>query len=178
MASEAAASFSPDSGLIGAAEGAEPVALTVRFDGLASSLGLLMKLGQLAASERNTDYFRRAGLAPSAYTILRVLQLNPGLRQGQLAAALRIKPTLMTRLIRDFEERGWVARKTPDDDRRAVTLTLTPKGATRVADAEPLVADAFRAEQAGLSEAELAEFQRLLRKLCGMAADGTLRLPG
>lgn len=178
MASEATASFSPVSGQTAAAVGLEAGALTVRFEGLASSLGLLMKLGHLAASERNTEYFRRAGLAPSAYTILRVLQLNPGLRQGQLATALRIKPTLMTRLIRDFEERGWVARKTPDDDRRAVTLTLTPKGAARVADAEALVAAAFRAEQAGLSDTELAEFQRLLRKLCGMAEDGTLRLPG
>jgi len=145
---------------------------------MAGSLGLLFKLAQLTAADRNRDHFRRMDLSPSAHTILRTIQANPGLRQGHLAAALRIKPALMTRLVRDFEDAGLVARRIPDDDRRTVRLSLTPAGAARVARARAHAAAAFAAEHQALSAPDIATLERLLRHYCGITHDGTLHLPG
>ncbi|MDP2085352.1 MAG: MarR family transcriptional regulator [Gemmobacter sp.] len=150
----------------------------IALGGMAGSLGLLFKLAQLTAADHHRAHFQRTGLSPSAYTILRTIRGNPGLRQGHLAAVLRIKPALMTRLIRDFEDAGLVARRIPDDDRRTVTLTLTPEGAARLDRAAPHVTAAFAAEHHGLTAAEVARLQQLLQKYCGVTQNGTLRLPG
>ena len=149
----------------------------IRLGGMAASLGLLFKLSQLTAADHNRDHFHRLGLSPSAYTILWTIRANPGLRQGHLASALRIKPALMTRLIRDFETAGLVARRIPDDDRRTVTLTLTPDGAARLDRAEDAIAAAYTAEHRGMTPAEIRQLQQLMQKYCGISQDGTLHLP-
>jgi len=145
---------------------------------MAEGLGFLMKVGQLAAAERNEPHFRAAGLPPSSYTILKVLQANPGLRQGQLATALRIKPALMTKLIRGFEDAGLVHRHVPDGDRRTVELTLTAAGQARVDAADGHFDAARAAEEAGMTVAEVDELRRLLRRYLGIGTDGRLRIPG
>jgi len=155
-----------------AAEGAVDLGI------MAEGLGFLMKVGQLAAAERNEPHFRAAGLPPSSYTILKVLQANPGLRQGQLATALRVKPALMTKLVRGFEDAGLVRRHVPDGDRRTVELTLTRAGQARVEEADGHFAAARSAEEAGLSTTEVAELRRLLCRYLGIDTDGRLRSPG
>jgi DNA-binding MarR family transcriptional regulator len=150
----------------------------IALEDMAGSLGLLFKLAQLTAADRNRAHFGQMDMSPSAYTILRTIRGNPGLRQGHLAAALRIKPALMTRLIRDFEDAGWVARRIPDDDRRTVRLTLTPAGNARLARADTHAAAAFASEHQALTAAEIATLERLLRRYCGITQDGILHLPG
>lgn len=164
----------PDLNALAASDDGAGIAL----EDMAGSLGLLFKLAQLTAADRNRDHFGEMGLSPSAYTILRTIRANPGLRQGQLAAALRIKPALMTRLIRDFEDAGLVARRIPDDDRRTVRLTLTTAGADRLAQADTHAAAAFASEHQALPPAEIATLKRLLRRYCGITQNGILRLPG
>jgi DNA-binding MarR family transcriptional regulator len=150
----------------------------VDFGLMAQGLGFLMKVGHIVAAERNDRHFREADLAPSFYTILKFLQTNPGLRQGHLAQALRIKPAMMTKLIRDFEGAGWVDRTIPDGDRRTVILRLTPAGDARVQAADSHFSRAMLAEHGPLVAAEVNELRRLLHKYIGLEPDGILRLPG
>jgi DNA-binding MarR family transcriptional regulator len=157
---------------------ADPQEGAVDLGIMAEGLGFLMKVGQLAAAERNEPHFRAAGMAPSSYTILKVLQANPGLRQGQLATALRIKPALMTKLIRGFEDAGLVQRHIPDGDRRTVELTLTAAGQARVGAADGHFDAARAAEETGMTAAEVADLRRLLRRYLGIDTDGRLRSPG
>jgi DNA-binding MarR family transcriptional regulator len=133
----------------------------VDFGIMAEGLGFLLKVGQIVAAERNDRHFRQADLAPSVYTILKFLQTNPGLRQGHLAQALRIKPAMMTKLIRDFEDAGWVGRTIPDGDRRTVILRLTPAGEARVQMADSHFNRAMLAEQGPLAADEVNELRRL-----------------
>ena len=156
----------------------EDSATPVDFGLMAQGLGFLMKVGHMVAAERNDRHFREADLAPSFYTILKFLQTNPGLRQGHLAQALRIKPAMMTKLIRDFESAGWVNRTVPDGDRRTVILRLTPAGEARVQAADSHFSRAMLAEHGPLAAAEVNELRRLLHKYIGLEPDRILRLPG
>jgi DNA-binding MarR family transcriptional regulator len=152
--------------------------IPVAFGVMAEGLGFLLKVGQLTAAESNNRHFREADIAPSVFTILKFLQTNPGLRQGHLAQALKIKPAMMTKLIRDFEEQGWVDRVIPDDDRRTVILRLTEAGDARLRAADSYFEDAKVAEFGPLTRDEVNELRRLLQRYIGLGPDAILRLPG
>jgi DNA-binding MarR family transcriptional regulator len=156
----------------------EDTTIPVDFGHMAQGLGFLMKVGHIVAAERNNRHFREGGLAPSVYTILKFLQANPNLRQGHLAQALRIKPAMMTKLIREFEEEGWVSRTIPDGDRRTVILRLTAAGEDRVAAADHHFSNAMQAEHGPLAPGEVSELRRLLHKFIGLGPNAVLRLPG
>src|SRR5690606_16933940 len=84
------------------------------------------------------QYFMQPGedrLKPGEFSVLWVIKCNPGIRQSLLCQRLMIKRAHMTKLIRALEERGWVARRIPDEDRRGVELTLTAEGEAAVGDA-------------------------------------------
>lgn len=138
---------------------------------LTGTLGFLLRIAQIDAFEMFYDWLRETEVKPGEFTVLYVLQRNPGIRQGVVGATLRIKRAHMTKLIRSLEGRGLVMRRIPDDDRRAVELTLTPAGdafVTRYADAALMQADR---EASRLAPEESAELIRLLRKFTG--TDGT-----
>lgn len=47
---------------------------------------------------------------------------------GDLAARFQAKAPAVTRLLRRLEEKGWIARRPAEGDRRMVLLQLTPEG--------------------------------------------------
>jgi DNA-binding MarR family transcriptional regulator len=113
------------------------------------------------------DFFRtlaRHGLKPGEFSVLWVLSLNPGQKQGSIARRLRIKPPHMTKVIQRLESGGYLIRTIPDDDRRSVRLRLTPKGAEFVAAHRAEFFAYFRRDRERLSEAELKALVALLRK--------------
>ncbi len=55
--------------------------------------------------------------------------LNSGdLLMGELAAAEKVQPPSMTRIVNGLEERGYVARRPQPGDRRQCLVTLTEPG--------------------------------------------------
>ena len=100
--------------------------------------------GVLAASELGIDAARLraavlrlarrlrkhelAGLTPSQLsTLSSVGQCGP-IRLGDLAAAERIAPSTLTRLVNVLEERGYLLRQPAPDDARAYLVTVTEAG--------------------------------------------------
>lgn len=74
------------------------------------------------------------GVTPTQQQLLRLLRLmRPGhpLRVADLARALRLHPVLIGRLLRLFEERGWVQRQPDPTDGRASLIELTGPGRAR-----------------------------------------------
>jgi DNA-binding MarR family transcriptional regulator len=55
------------------------------------------------------------------------------LRQVELARRLRLEKSTVSRLVTNLVNRGWVDRRTADDDGRGVLLELTDAGATAAA---------------------------------------------
>lgn len=100
---------------------------------LGESVGYLVRRAQIAVFQRFFELFAEVDIRPVQYSILTIIERNPGVGQTQLAGALGIKKTNLVGLIDELEERGLARRKSADIDRRARELYLTPKGTVLIA---------------------------------------------
>jgi DNA-binding MarR family transcriptional regulator len=69
-----------------------------------------------------------AGLTPSQLSTLSSVGLCGPVRLGDLAAAERIAPSTLTRLVNVLEERGYLLRQPAPGDARAFLVTVTDSG--------------------------------------------------
>jgi DNA-binding MarR family transcriptional regulator len=69
-----------------------------------------------------------AGLTPSQLSTLSSVGKGGPVRLGDLAAAERIAPSTLTRLVNVLESRGYLLREPAPDDARAYLVTLTDAG--------------------------------------------------
>ena len=139
----------------------------VAFGPLAESLGFRLRLAQIKAFEDFFTAFAEEGLQPGSFSVLITIGENPGIRQGVLAGALMIKRSHMAKIVQGFDEAGLVERRVPQDDRRAVELTLTTAGRRRVEAVMPKFLEHEHASAAALTETERQTLLSLLMKLGG-----------
>lgn len=138
------------------------------YGALGESLGFLLRLAQLRSFAAFYKDMGEIGIRPGEMTMLFVLSENPGVRQGVLAKALRIKRAHMTKMVHGMEAEGLITRTVPEDDKRSVELWLTDAGRARVDAVRPAFA-AHEARPAGdLKGGEAEELKRLLRRFLGM----------
>lgn len=69
-----------------------------------------------------------AGLTAPHLSALSVLVFGGPLSLGELAAAEQVRPPSMTRIVRNLEAEGLVAREPHPDDGRAIRLRATDEG--------------------------------------------------
>lgn len=145
-------------------------AATIDFGEMAEMLGFLVRIVQVRNFDDFYEKFGDTGLKTGEFSVLHTIGLNPGIRQGALAAAMHVKPASMTKLVRQMEDKGLVRREIPDEDRRSVLLFITRQGEKFVADNR----DAFfgtEREQTlllGMTEQERRTLARLLRRYAGI----------
>jgi DNA-binding MarR family transcriptional regulator len=70
-----------------------------------------------------------ADLTPTQLSALATVSRQGPLRLGDLAAAERIAPSTLTRLVSALEERGYLERRTVPGDARACLVSVTGPGA-------------------------------------------------
>ncbi len=124
-----------------------------------------------------------AGLTPSQLsTLSSVGQCGP-VRLGDLAAAERIAPSTLTRLVNVLEERGYLLRQPAPDDARAYLVTVTVAGHEALerirAEATSLLTDILLTLPAG-QRAALDAALPALEELAGLGPDQPkkVRKPG
>lgn len=132
---------------------------------LTDSVGFLLRMAQIRAFAQFYREFPDSDVRPGEFTAIWVLALNPGVRQGALARQLHIKPAHMTKLIQRLVKAGLVKRTVPPEDRRSVTLALTPAGHAYVDAHRARFLAVHAAERTGLDDAELDQLKGLLAKL-------------
>ena len=69
-----------------------------------------------------------AGLTPSQLSTLSSVGKSGPVRLGDLAAAERIAPSTLTRLVNVLEDRGYLVRTPSPEDARAYLVTVTESG--------------------------------------------------
>lgn len=131
---------------------------------LGDSLGFLLRLAQLEAFEAYFTATDGAAPLPGSLSILLMVRGNPGIRQGVLARALRIKRAHMTKIVQSLEQAGHLRGSIPPDDRRAVELHLTPSGLEEAARGWAVVRQLEETPPPTLSAEEAALLRHLLRK--------------
>lgn len=100
----------------------------VDFGPLSERLGYVLRRAQVAVFRDFFNTFEPYDIKPAQYSILTIIERNPGLKQTQVADALGIKRTNFVAMIDELEARGWVRRDESPGDRRSYALVLTAQG--------------------------------------------------
>lgn len=78
-------------------------------------------------------------IAPTHGTLLILIDEYPNSTQQQLSEIIGLQRSTMVRTIDEFEKKGWVKRYKKENDRRSLSIRITPKGSKLVAKIKPRV---------------------------------------
>jgi DNA-binding MarR family transcriptional regulator len=95
---------------------------------LGGTVGYYLRTAQEAAFDAFARRANDAVARPWRFAILALIDANPGVTQGDLAAAIRRKTSTLTPALNELVRRGYVSRKRLKTDQRAYALSLTPRG--------------------------------------------------
>lgn len=113
-----------------------------------------------------------AGLTPSQLSTLSYVGVSGPVRLGDLAAAERIAPSTLTRVVNVLEDRGYLRRHPAPDDARAFLVTVTDSGLDVLqrirAEGTRMLADSLRT----LPADQLTALEAALPALEGLAGSG------
>lgn len=112
--------------------------------------------GEFQLIHRLAHESRKAGQAPEA-----------GLRVGDLAAWLGVKPPTVTQLVDALESRGLVERFADSDDRRAIRVRLSAQGRQMANSFHTRAMDETEALVAHLGSVDSKKLAELLAKTAG-----------
>jgi MarR family transcriptional regulator for hemolysin len=107
------------------------------------------------------------GLTEATWLPLIHLARAPGpMRQKDLAASLVLDGSSVVRLLDALEASQLIKRREESEDRRAKTITLTPKGFSVIERVEAVSREVRRDALAGLSGEEIEAAKRVLNVIC------------
>ena len=79
------------------------------------------------------QYHHNMGLMENPYRgqgrILKILKMKPEITQKELLELLDMRPQSLGTLLRKLEQKGYITRTTMQNDKRAMIIRLTDKGA-------------------------------------------------
>lgn len=131
------------------------------------ALDAYIKLTRAVSSvgTRLSAHLAEAGLTPTQLGVLEaLLHLGP-LGQRVLGEKLLMSGANITTVVDNLERRGLVRRERGEDDRRSVTVHLTPEGRRLITKVFPAHAAAITEALSPLGAAEQEELARLAKKL-------------
>jgi DNA-binding MarR family transcriptional regulator len=117
----------------------------------------------LAHSGLLAGFERVVGLHMGRWRILQVVSAQKLCPQSELRRLTIIDAATITRILKDFEREGLVARVTDPKDARQSLISLTPKGRQLVQRLQRKRNGYLSQALVGLSAKELTELERLLR---------------
>lgn len=139
----------------------------VDLDVLDRVVGYLLRRAQLAVFHDFFETFSKVNVRPAQFSVLVVIDRNPGLKQTQIADALGIKRTNFVSLVDGLERRGLAERRTSDHDRRSSALYLTDAGKALVRKLRRMVEVHDRRVTARIGEDGHRQLMTLLRGIAG-----------
>jgi len=119
------------------------------FGQLNNHLGYLLRRLQIWVFQ---DFIQTLGpmkLRPAQYSVLLIIEANPGRSQAAIGQMLGIERARLVRLLHELERRKWISRRASGSDARSHSLYLTVDGEKALAKIKGL------AEQ---HETQLAEY--------------------
>jgi DNA-binding MarR family transcriptional regulator len=93
---------------------------------------------------------------------------------GALARALHLSTPTVSGILDRLEKRGLVERVRDGDDRRSVSIKVTPEGHEQLANSPPLLQDRFRRELARLEEWEQTQVLATMQRVAAMMDADTI----
>lgn len=110
----------------------EPVASSkIELGYLAADISFMARVLFAHVRMANAEFHREWDTVSGTLSLLSLIGLNPGISQNDLASAVVMKKSAVTKLIGELEAKGLVIRDKPKSDRRFNALSLSPEGESR-----------------------------------------------
>src|SRR5215470_16657850 len=136
-------------------------------------IGYVLRRAQLVVFQDFFHAFAPFNISPAQFSVLTVIERNPGLTQSQVAAALGIKRTNFVGLLDELERRGLAERRQAARDKRSYALYLTADGAVLMRKLRPVLKAHETRMVARIGEAGRDRLVELLRDIVdGRDANG------
>lgn len=112
------------------------------------------------------ELFSQFELTPQQYNLLRLLRAKQPHPFPTLSLASRLvsRAPDITRMLDKLEEKGWIARERPADNRRLVLVRITPPGLALLKRLDRPVRECHDRQLGHLSEADLQRLIALLER--------------
>lgn len=101
-------------------------------------IGYMLRRAQLAVFQDFFAAFAPFDIRPAQFSVLTIIERNPGLTQSQVAEALGIKRTNFVGMLDELETRG-LAERRQAHDKRSYALYLTAEGAALTRKLRPVI---------------------------------------
>lgn len=124
----------------GRKDASEPQAEALQLGELSEQLGYVLKRAQLKVFENFLRCMTSLQLTPAQFSVLLLVEKNPGRNQTEIASTLGILRPNFVAMLDNLESRDLCARIRSTNDRRSHILVLTDKGKAVLARAKKLVA--------------------------------------
>ena len=134
------------------------------FDQLDELVGYQLRRAFLRSNQLFAEAAAQAGLAPGQVGVLKLVLLNPGRSQSEIAAAAGLDRSTLTPMLDQLGERGLIERR-PGPNRRTVSLHATEEGQAVWRALEPHIQAHEREIRRNLTEAEGDLLLDLLKRL-------------
>ncbi|MBO3083393.1 MarR family winged helix-turn-helix transcriptional regulator [Cellulomonas fengjieae] len=145
------------------------------FRQLERELGLLLRRAQASSTSIAKDV--HPDLEPSAYALLALIAVTPGVRASDLAATIGVGRGTMSRQLARLGTTGLVARQPDPDDYRGQLLELTDEGKRRFEAAQQARRAYLNRALGAWSEGEVSALATQLGRLNDDLAAFTLAHP-
>lgn len=111
-------------------------------------------------------------VTPTQYFLLKIMAANETCKAADIAHILDISPSAATTILDRLYKHGWIERHRSDTDRRVVWLRLTEQGARLLSDIETRRLRLMETRFDGISEQEIEQVCKVLKKILRSAVDG------
>jgi DNA-binding MarR family transcriptional regulator len=110
----------------------------IALDGLAGHLGYFVRRMQVSIFQDFIRRLARIDVSPAQFSVLVVINANPGLSQAELGGTLGIERARLVRMLHRLEKRNLTVRLPSSADGRRHALELTREGQKLLAKANTL----------------------------------------
>src|SRR5438874_3734960 len=112
---------------------------TVDLGPLPDLIGYVLRCAQLVVFQDFFAAFAPFDIGPAQFSVLTVIERNPGLTQSQVAETLGIKRTNFVGMLDELERRALAERRQIARDKRSYALYLTADGAALMRKLKPVI---------------------------------------
>ncbi|HYM96023.1 MAG TPA: MarR family transcriptional regulator [Candidatus Sulfotelmatobacter sp.] len=130
-----------------------------------SEPGLIALINQFSKALHRRSSEDLLGMRLKSYLALSYVRDHPGATQQELEAALMVDANAVVILLNELEAARWIVRRRDPDDRRRHLVEITTSGRHAAERAEKAREGLEEEILAGLTQAERATLQKLIRRV-------------
>jgi DNA-binding MarR family transcriptional regulator len=127
--------------------------------------GYNLRRAYLHIVAQHKDWMQRYEIGVVDFSVMVLIDANPGIRATQLCDALGVAKPNMANLIDRLVTRDWIARERSSTDARVSQLTLTAQGERAIHAAEALAQASERIALESMSQTDAATLNTLLQRI-------------